>query len=105
MPRCVTNWEQRTAVAAGKAMHIHKTTVGGTATFFPFFSHSFSTYPVLSLLTYTITPKPTATYGKVGVHTWRGLIPRGGNAQQPRKADTTVASFFSSLSSRDNAAE
>jgi len=58
MPRCVTNWEQRTVVAVGKAMHIHKT-VGGTATVFSLFSHSFSIYIVLSLspslsrLTYT----------------------------------------------------
>lgn len=76
MPRCVTNWEQRTAAApaAGKAMHIHKTSVGPPLPFsfsfflifslFPFLSFSFSLYRHYYKHT-TVRGKPAFTRGTV----------------------------------------
>jgi len=103
MPRCVTNWEQRTAAAAGKVMHIHKTNVGGTAVLSFFLYFSLSIYLIfflslslslsLFLLTHiTINTRPCAR-GEPAFT--RGAVSScmEENAQQSRKADTTIIFF------------
>lgn len=94
MPRCVTNWEQRTlkTAAAGKAMHIHETVVGGTAR-----RRSSALFPPRTAMNVR-TESPRSHV--VRAH----RLDNGGNAQQHRKPDTTVASFSSLIARQEDTA-